>query len=213
MGALVTVWTGFCTSSMSTPSSDADDAPTHSAPDEAEEVNPWVVRFFLILAFGLAFGIEGMTLIRSYLLDGGAETEQVESEEERGENGLDALRIGGDLLPATAVSERVEEMQVRARSEGPWAFRLVVAVVNNGPSEYRLSLRDLEADDGTSFDGVHTVDCAPGDSTQLVATWPIGADARPRALTAEATLQPSNDSTRTVRRRVSFGHVPVQMER
>ena len=201
---------------MSTSSSAADDASTSPAPDEPEGVNPWVVRFFLILAFGLAFGIEGMTLLRSYLIDRGEETEQVVSDEERAEaEGQDAapLRVGDDLLPATAVSERVTEMRIQAQSSGPWAFRLAVTVGNSGKSTYRLSLRDLETDDGMVSDDVQSVTCAPGDSTQLVATWPIGADVRPAALTAEAELQLSDDSTRTVGRRVAFGHVPVRMER
>ena len=201
---------------MSTSSSDADDASTSPAPDEPEGVNPWVVRFFLILAFGLAFGIEGMTLVRSYLLNAEEETEKVVSDEGRaGADAQDAapLRVGDDLLPATAVSERVTEMRIQAQSSGPWAFRLAVTVVNDGESPYRLSLRNLEADDGTVSDEVQSVTCAPGDSTQLVATWPIRADVRPAALTAEAELQLPDDSTRTVRRRVSFGHVPVRMER
>ncbi len=201
---------------MSPSSSDADDAPP--PPDKQQEINPWVVRLFLILAFGLAFGIEGMTLVRSYLLDGeGEEDEQVEYEErddgDDEERESTPLRIGADLLPATPVSERIAQMQIQAQSGGPWVFRLGITVVNDGEKAYRLSLRDLEADDGTVFDEVHAVDCAPGDSTQLVATWPIGSDARPGALTAEATLQPPDDSTRVVRRRVSFGHVPVRMQR
>jgi len=196
---------------MSTSSPDADDASAPPAPDEPDGINPWIVRFFLILAFGLAFGIEGMTLIRSYLLNGEGETdEQVES---AAREGADPLRIGDDLLPATAVSERVAEVRIRAQSSGAWTFQLRVAIVNESGSDYRLSLRDLEADNGTVFDDVQSVACPPGDSTQLVATWPLGADARPAALTAEAELQLSGDSTRTVQRRVSFGHVPVQMER
>jgi len=201
---------------MSTSSSDAEDTSTSPAPDEPQGVNPWVVRFFLILAFGLAFGIEGMTLVRSYFFNGEEETEQVASEGGRAEaDAQDAapLRIGDDLLPATAVSERIAAMRIQAQPDGPWVFRLAVTVVNDGGSPYRLSLRDLEADNGTVFDDVQSVACLPGDSTQLVATWPIGADVRPAALTAEAELQRSGDSTRTVRRRVSFGHVPVQMER
>jgi hypothetical protein len=197
---------------MSTSSSDADEAPPQPAPDEPQGVNPWVVRFFLILAFGLAFGIEGMTLIRSYLIDSGEETEeQVASEEER-KRREDAIGVGDDLLPTTPVSERVAQMRIQAQSNGPWIFRLVVTVVNDGKNHYRLSLRDLEADDGTVYEAVPSMACPPGDSTQLVATWPIGSDARPRALTAEATLQPSADSTRTVQRRITFGHVPVQMQ-
>ena len=122
------------------------------------------------------------------------------------------LRIGDDLLPATAVSERVAEMRIQAQSGGSWTFRLAVTVVNDGNVSYRLSLRDLKTDDGTVFDEVQSVACPPGDSTQLVATWPIGADARPAALTAEAEFE-AGDSTRTERRRLSFGHVPVRMER
>lgn len=193
---------------MSISSSEADDASTSPAPDEPQRINPWVVRFFLILAFGLAFGIEGMTLIRSYFFTGEQKTEQVQNGGEK----TAPLRVGDELLPATTVSERVGEMRIRARSGGPWTFRLTVTVVNDGESDYRLSLRELEANDGTVFDEVYDVECPPGDSAQLVATWPIGVNARPAALTAEAELQ-SADSIRTVRRRVSFGHIPVQMER
>jgi hypothetical protein len=196
---------------MNTSSSDADDASSSSAADEPQEINPWLVRLFLILAFGLAFGIEGMTLIRSYLLNGGGETEEQVEYEEREE--AEAVGIGDDLLPDTPVSERIAQMRIQAQSDGPWVFRLGIIVVNDGENPYRLSLRDLEADDGTVFDEMHAVDCAPGDSTQFVATWSIGSDARPRALTAEAELQLSGDSTRSVQRRVSFGHVPVRMER
>jgi hypothetical protein len=196
---------------MNTSSSDADGASSSSAADEPQEINPWLVRLFLILAFGLAFGIEGMTLIRSYLLNGGGETEEQVEYEEREE--AEAVGIGDDLLPDTPVSERIAQMRIQAQSDGPWVFRLGIIVVNDGENPYRLSLRDLEADDGTVFDEMHAVDCAPGDSTQFVATWSIGSDARPRALTAEAELQLSGDSTRSVQRRVSFGHVPVRMER
>lgn len=200
---------------MSTSSSDADEPSPQPGPDEREEINPWLVRLFLILAFGVAFGIEGMTLIRSYVLgDDDENQEQVEYQpEERAEEEAAPLHVGDDLLPTTAVSERVAEMKIRGRSNKPWVFRLVVTVINDGDSAYRLSLRELEADDGTEFDDVFSVECAPGDSTQLVATWPIGADARPHALSAEAEVRKTGDSTRTVRRRRSFGHVPVQMER
>jgi hypothetical protein len=201
------------------PSSETDGAPSPSAPDAADEVNPWLVRFFLILAFGLAFGIEGMTLVRSYLLSGEGESGPV-AEEQRapadtlGTRSSDApLRIGDDLLPATDVTERVVEMQVRAQSSGPWTFRLAVVVDNGTETPYRLTLRALETDDGTVLDEGRTATWPPGDSTRFRAAWPMGADARPQSLTAEAELQYTADSTRTVRRRISFGHVPVQMER
>lgn len=199
---------------MSTSPSEADSASSDGIENREEVASKWVVRLFLILAFGLAFGIEGMTLIRSYLLvDDEEAQEQVERESEERDEEAPLLRVGDDVLPATAVTERVAEMKIRARSDGPWVFRLVVTVINDGDSEYRLSLRELEADDGTRFDDVFAVECVPGDSTQLVARWPIGADARPHALTAEAELGQTTDSTQTVRRRMSFGHVPVQMER
>ncbi len=196
---------------MSTSTSDADESPTPAAPDDADGVSPWVVRLFLILAFGVAFGIEGMTLVRSYLIDGGDEPEEQAAAGAGGAN--TTLGVGDDLLPDTAVSERIARMRVQARSDGPWVFRLAVTVVNDGERSYRLALRDLEADDGTVFDEVQSVACPPGDSTRFVATWPIGANARPASLTVEAALQGPGDSTRTVRRRVSFGHVPVQMQR
>jgi hypothetical protein len=204
---------------MSTSSSDADDAPPHASPDEADGVNPWVVRLFLILAFGVAFGIEGMTLVRSYLLDGEADESQAVVEEEEapgsreGESSGAPLRVGDDLLPATDVTERVAQMQIRAQASGPWTFRLVVAVRNDREASYRLVLRRLETDDGTVRDEARTVTCAPGDSTRLVATWPMSSDARPRALTTEGKVQIAGDSARTTSRRVRFGHVPVQMQR
>lgn len=200
---------------MSTSSSDADDAPTPPASDETDSVNPWVVRLFLILAFGVAFGIEGMTLIRSYLLPDAEDAEaQVEyGEGERGDDGEAPLRIGDDLLPATDVTERVAAMKIRGRPDEPWVFRLVVTVVNDGTADYRLALRRLTADDGTVFDETHAVEVPPGDSTRLAATWPVGPSARPQSLTAAAELQVSADSTRSARRRVTFGHVPVRMDR
>ena len=199
------------------PSPEPDDASSPSAPDGADEVNPWVVRFFLILAFGLAFGIEGMTLVRSYLLSGDDESAPADETQEAssapGARSGGPLRIGDDLLPATDVTERVAELQMRAQSSGPWAFRLAVVVNNRTEAPYRLTLRALETDGGTVLDDVHGATWAPGDSTRFRATWPMGADARPQSLIVEAELRQNGDSTRTVRRRVSFGHVPVQMER
>jgi hypothetical protein len=114
----------------------------------------------------------------------------------------------------TTVTERVAEMKIQGRSDGPWVFRLVVTVINDGETDYRLSLRELKADDGTVFGEIYTVEAPAGDSTRLVASWPVGKTARPQSLTAEAELQVSVDSTRPAgRRRVTFGHVPVQMER
>jgi hypothetical protein len=110
------------------------------------------------------------------------------------------------------VTERIAEMKIRGRSDEPWVFRLVVTVLSDGKADYRLALRDLETDDGTVFDETFAVEASLGDSTQLAATWPVDPNARPQSLTAEAEVQ-SADSTRTVRRRLSLGHVPVQMER
>lgn len=198
---------------MNTSSSDANGVSPPPAPDDAEGVNPWIVRIFLILAFGLAFGIEGMTLVRSFLLSGDEDAQEEVAQGGSGADDASPLRVGAEVLPATEATERVAEMQIQGRSDGPWVFRLVVTVINDGDSDHRLSLRELEADDGTVFDDVYTVETPPGDSAQVTATWPVGTNARPQSLTAEAELRVSDDSTRTVRRRVTFGHVPVQMER
>lgn len=201
---------------MNHSSSEADSAPSEGSQNRDEAASKWVVRLFLIVAFGLAFGIEGMTLVRSYLLpDDGDAQETVTREDGDGPEDAEVapLRVGDDVLPATDVTERVAEMKIRGRSDGPWVFRLVVTVINDGDSEHRLSLRELEADDGTVFDEVYAAATPPGDSTHLTATWPVGNSARPQSLTAEAELQVSGDSTRSARRRVAFGHVPVQMER
>lgn len=207
---------------MSTPSSGADEELAPSPSDGDEAVSRWLVRLFLVLAFGLAFGIEGMTLIRSFVLDDEEETEQrapydgeepFDKEREGAEQGARPLGVGDDLLPTTAVSERVVQMRIHAQSGGAWTFRFVVEVRNEGDGRYRLALRSLNMDDGTVLDDVHSVECRPGESARLVATWPVGPNKRPRTLTAVAKVEVSGDSIRTARRHVSFGHVPVQMQR
>lgn len=189
--------------------SSVDDGPADVPGRESEVVSKWIVRIFLILAFGLAFGIEGMTLIRSYLWYGDEPTEQREPEEEARE----MLRVGDELLPALAVSAQVDQLRIRARTDGPWTFHLVVRVQNDTEALYRLTVGDLETDDGTEYEEAYSIECPPGDSTRLVASWPIGADARPASLEAEGELVYSSDSTRTAERDVHFGHVPVQMVR
>lgn len=192
--------------------SSVDDAPADAPRSESEVASKWIVRIFLMLAFGLAFGIEGMTLVRSYLGYGGeASNEAVDGRGEAGSR--EALRTGDDLLPTLPVSERVAQLRIRARTDGPWTFRLVIAVQNDTEARYRLTLRELKSDDGTAYKDTYAIDCAPGDSTRLVANWPIGADARPASLEAAGELVYSSDSTRTAEREVRFGHVPVQMER
>lgn len=200
---------------MSTASSDAADTPSDTAGNGNDGGNPWLVRLLLILSFGVAFGIEGMTLIRSFVLEGDGEAEeQVESTEPGdGERNAEPLRTGDDLLPTTAVSERVAQMRIRARTDAPWTFHLVVRVRNDTDSLYRLTVEELETDDGTEYEDFHSVDCPPGESADLVASWPIAADARPAFLEVEGELVYSSDSTRTAEREVRFGHVPVQMER
>lgn len=196
---------------MNTSSAD-DGVPADAPGKESEVVSKWIVRIFLFLAFGLAFGIEGMTLVRSYLRYGEEATEQT-VEADGGGAAQETIRTGDDLLPATPVVERVQQLRIRARTEGPWSFRLVIAVENETDGAYRLTVRDLEADDGSVYDESFSVNCPSGDSTRLVASWPVGADARPASLTAAGELVISDDSTQTAQRRIFFGHVPVQMER
>lgn len=196
---------------MTPSSSDAGNEPPPSATDDGV-VNPWLVRLFLVLAFGLAFGIEGMTLIRSYVLDGdeGGQTEQVQAAPPPHSF---TVQVGDDLLPDLPVEERIERMGLQAQEGGPWTFRLEVAVHNDTEGTYRLSVRDVGMEDGAFAEASHSVECAPGDSARLVATWSVAADARPHSLTAVAELHLPNDSTASTGRRVQLGHVPVQMER
>lgn len=196
---------------MNTSSAD-DGVPADAPGKESEVVSKWIVRIFLFLAFGLAFGIEGMTLVRSYLGYSEEATEQT-VEADGGGAAQETIRTGDDLLPATPVVERVQQLRIRARTDGPWAFRFMVVLVNETDGEYRLTLRDLKADDGSAYDESYSIECPPGDSTRLVASWPVGADARPASLTATGELVISADSTQTAERRIFFGHVPVQMKR
>lgn len=195
---------------MNNTSSVDDGAPADAPGRGSETASKWIVRIFLFLAFGLAFGIEGMTLVRSYLWYGDEPSEQTVATEGPAQETIGA---GDDLLPATPIAERVQQLRIRARTDGPWAFRFVIAIENDTDGVYRLTVRDLEADDGSVYDEVYSVECPPGDSTRLVASWSVGADARPVSLTAAGELEISDDSTQTAERRIFFGHVPVQMVR
>lgn len=197
---------------MSAASPNTSDRTAFTPSDGDSVVSTWVVRLFLVLAFGLAFGIEGMTLIRSYVLNGDDEQAEPSVETVQTAQHL-TVQEGDELFPALPGEERIDRMVLQAQKAGPWTFRLEVAVRNNTEAIYRLTLRDLATDDGTLAKASHSVESAPGDSARLVATWPVAADARPQSLTAMATLHLSSDSTTSSGQRTQLGHVPVQMMR
>lgn len=197
---------------MSAASPDTSDRPASAPSDGDDVVSTWMVRLFLVLAFGLAFGIEGMTLIRSYLLEGDDEQTEPSVETVQTAQNLTA-REGDALFPDLPVQERIDRMVLQAQKAGPWTFRLEVSVRNDTEGTYRLTVRDVATDDGALAKASHSIDCAPGDSARLVATWPVGADARPQSLTAVAELHLPPDSTASSGQRVQLGHVPVQMVR
>lgn len=173
-------------------------------------VSTWMVRLFLVLAFGLAFGIEGMTLIRSYVLNGDDEEARPSVETVQTAQHL-TVQEGDELFPDLPGQERIDRLVLQAKKTGPWTFRLEVAVRNDTEATYRLTVRDVATDDGALAKASHSVECAPGDSARLVATWPVAADARPQSLTAMATLHLPPDSTASSGQRAQLGHVPVQM--
>jgi len=74
---------------------------TPPASNETDSVDPWIVRLFLILAFGVAFGIEGMTLIRSYFFTDAADAEaqvKYEEGERRDDKGHEGPRSASAMI-------------------------------------------------------------------------------------------------------------------
>lgn len=196
--------------------SSIDDGPPADAPgDDSEAAPKWIVRIFLVLSFGLAFGIEGMTLIRSYVFedDEEATVQRTDSGTTTENNRGRLVGVGDELLLETVPSEQVSQTRIRARTDASWAFRLAIRIENDSDERYRLTVRSLETADGSVNEQAHSVECAPGDTTRLVASWPIAADTQPHSLTAVGETLLSADSIRTVEERVRFGHVPVQMIR
>ena len=185
-----------------------DSSPTDSGKKSTFE--KWLVRFFLLMAFGVAFGIEGMTLFRSYVLDrdSGQEDVAVETVPE-----LPLLQVGDEVLPDSPPTERIEALALEARQGDTWTFRMTIALQNPTDQPYELTTFGVLTRSGSVHEEAFRVACPPGDSTQLVAEWPLAASDLPESLVASGRLQVTPDSAVVHARRFRLPRIPVQMVR
>jgi len=165
----------------------------------------WLVRILLTLAFGLAFGIEGMTLFRSFVLDTGDEA-SVETQEKR-----PMLQEGEALVPATAPDVRVRRLRLRASDEA-WTFTLIARPDTASDRDYTLTFDRLISTNGTADTTAPAHTWVAGDTVAFAASWSLPPGQRPDALTITATTSVSSDSTASATRTVDVGHVPVRMQ-
>jgi hypothetical protein len=184
--------------------SDSDSSPDASTgTDGAYE--KWLVRILLTLAFGLAFGIEGMTLVRSFVLD--TETDQnVESREQ-----VPLLQEGDALVPGTAPTVRVQRLRLFATNE-TWTFTLIARPEAPPERPYTLTFDRLTTTNGTADTTASTHTWAVGDTVAFAASWSLPPGQRPDALTITAAVPGTPDSTAATTRTVDVGHVPVRMQ-
>jgi hypothetical protein len=180
------------------------DSASGTPPNDDGTAEKWLVRILLGLAFGLAFGIEGMTLIRSYLIEDGPESPDTE------ETAPPALREDSPLVPEATAAIRVRRLRLFAEDD-VWTFTLVAGPDSALSTSYTLSFDRLQTDGGTALTTAPSYTWAPGDTTGVTASWGLDPGQRPDALTITATTQVTPDSTVTTRRTVDVGHVPVRM--
>lgn len=183
--------------------SDSDASAGSSSDDEIYE--KWLVRILLTLAFGLAFGIEGMTLIRSFVIDDEASTEQTAVEQRP------TLAEGDVLVPSLDPSVRARRLQLRA-TDREWTFTLIARPDSASEQSYTLTFDRLTTGNGTALTTAPSHTWAAGDTTSFSASWALPVGQRPDALTVTATVQHSADSTTSTTRRMDVGHVPVRMQ-
>jgi len=188
----------------------SDSTPNAEGPasqtETASTFEKWLVRILLGLAFGVAFGIEGMTLVRSYILDRDAGRSESAAEE------VVDLREGDALVPGVNEAVRVRRMRVLADDDA-WTFVLVARPDSSLTGPYALSLEGLTMDDGTVRDAARRHTWAPGDTTTFETSWPLPPGRRPATLTVSAKGEVAPDSTVSVTRTVGVGHVAVRMQR
>jgi hypothetical protein len=172
--------------------------------DDGGTFEKWMVRILLVLVFGVAFGIEGMTLLRSYLVETGGEQETASRVEEP-----PALRPGGELLPGTAPRATVAEMMVYVNPDA-WTFTLRVEVANDTDRPYTLSFESLETENGRTLSGAWSHNWAPGDTASATASWALAPGDRPAALTVRGRVGAGADSVQTVTRTLPIRDVPAR---
>lgn len=175
------------------------------SPNGSSSSEKWLVRILLTVAFGLAFGIEGMTLIRSFVLDDEESDAQTTTEEHA------VLREGDVLLPSFGLPIRAHRLGVRAGRDD-WTFRLVARPDTMMDHPYTLTFERVTTGNGTTRTTGPSHTWAPGDTVSFAASWAFPVGQRPETLTITGTAVISDDSTATASRRVKVGHVPVRKE-
>jgi hypothetical protein len=188
------------------PNSSSPASPEASGPaDESGPYETWLVRILLTLAFGLAFGIEGMTLIRSFVVD----TENDGAEATQTTERRPPLQEGTILAPSVAPGVRVRTLRVRAADQD-WTFTLVVRPDSARDRPVTLSFDRLTSTNGTPFTSAPNRTWAPTDTASFAASWALPVGQRPETLTVTASTAAGPDSTRSVTRTFEMGHVPVR---
>ena len=182
-----------------------DPSSPESVPDSGSASDKWLVRILLFLAFGLAFGIEGMTLVRSYVLDREAGQDADATEEHV------SLREGDVLVPGLAPSVRVRQLHVRAGDDA-WTFFLRARPDSALQTSYTLSLDQLTTSDGTVYGEPVRHTWTPPDTASFEASWALPVGQRPTTLTMTATVEGEADSTASGTRTVDVGYVPVRRQ-
>lgn len=182
-----------------------ESASSESSPPASDTSDKWLVRILLGLAFGLAFGIEGMTLVRSYVLDRDVGRTSDVTEERV------LLRKGDPLVPEASAAVRVQRLRVQASDEA-WTFRLRARPDSALSAPYTLSYDRLTTDDGGVHDDPVRHTWAPGDTASFRAAWALAPGRRPAGLTVTATVETASDSTVSATRTVDVSHVPVRMQ-
>jgi hypothetical protein len=175
-----------------------------SAPDGSGTYEKWLVRILLGLAFGLAFGIEGMTLIRSFLID--TDDTAVEATD-----APPVLKEGGALVPAVDSTLRARRLTLRATRE-EWTFVVTARPDTARSRPVTLAFPELTLTNGTARTSAPSRTWAPDDTASFTASWTLPVGQRPDALTATVTAPVSPDSTASVTRTMDVGHVPVRMQ-
>ena len=185
-------------------SSDSPSTSSASAPDESGAYEKWLVRILLGLAFGLAFGIEGMTLIRSFIID--TDQPAVETTDAR-----PVLKEGDALVPSLEPGLRAHRLRLRATRD-EWTFVLTARPDTALSRETTLTLPQLTRSNGSVDTSAPSHTWTPGDTASFTASWTLPVGQRPDALTITATSSVSSDSTASVTRTMDVGHVPVRMQ-
>ena len=187
---------------MATP--DSDSSPDASVSTD-EVYEKWLVRILLGLAFGLAFGIEGMTLIRSFLID------QEEDPTEQTTNARPILQEGDALVPALAPSVRAHRLRLKAY-EDEWTFTLTTRPDSLADRSYTVTFDRLVLDNGTELTSAPSRTWAPTDTASFTASWTLPVGQRPTSITITGASPLPTDSTATTTRTVDLGHVPVRQQ-